>query len=216
MNFVIISWFFTPIWQTSLYHVITCIFWFFQLMFFIIDSFIFKHNDNRHICSLLTVLVLFHWCLTSLYNIVTGQLYGLEKFWAFLKYSRKHVDVDPKLKQWLSKYKRLEDFRVDVSGVTLRLSLLVVFNNELIWLLLTFSFSIILSIFQSKFYFVIVLMKTIVYWYVSILYMVFILVCFVSYVCVICKPCFHGDNQLILYESVLLFYWTWVIIYMEI
>ncbi|KAL4229983.1 La ribonucleoprotein domain member 1B [Mactra antiquata] len=42
-----------------------------------------------------------------------GQLYGLEKFWAFLKYSRKHVDVDPKLKQWLSKYKRLEDFRVD-------------------------------------------------------------------------------------------------------
>lgn len=42
-----------------------------------------------------------------------GQLYGLEKFWAFLKYSRKHVDFDPKLKEWLSKYKRLEDFRVD-------------------------------------------------------------------------------------------------------
>ncbi|XP_052250264.1 la-related protein 1B-like isoform X5 [Dreissena polymorpha] len=42
-----------------------------------------------------------------------GQLYGLEKFWAFLKYSRKHVDVDAKLKGWLSKYKRLEDFRVD-------------------------------------------------------------------------------------------------------
>lgn len=42
-----------------------------------------------------------------------GQLYGLEKFWAFLKYSRKHIDFDPKLKEWLSKYKRLEDFRVD-------------------------------------------------------------------------------------------------------
>lgn len=48
--------------------------------------------------------------------IFTGQLYGLEKFWAFLKYSRKHVDVDPKLKGWLAKYKRLEDFRVDVSS----------------------------------------------------------------------------------------------------
>ena len=47
--------------------------------------------------------------------LFTGQLYGLEKFWAFLKYSRKHVDFDPKLKEWLSKYKRLEDFRVDVS-----------------------------------------------------------------------------------------------------
>ncbi|GAB1607282.1 la-related protein 1B isoform X2 [Argonauta hians] len=40
-----------------------------------------------------------------------GQLYGLEKFWAFLKYSRRNVDVDSKLKQWLSNYKRLEDFR---------------------------------------------------------------------------------------------------------
>jgi len=45
-----------------------------------------------------------------------GQLYGLEKFWAFLKYSRRNVNVDPKLKQWLSKYQRLEDFRVDVSN----------------------------------------------------------------------------------------------------
>ncbi|KAJ8298225.1 hypothetical protein KUTeg_024756 [Tegillarca granosa] len=43
-----------------------------------------------------------------------GQLYGLEKFWAFLKYSRKQVEVDPRLKEWLSKYKRLEDFRIDM------------------------------------------------------------------------------------------------------
>jgi len=42
-----------------------------------------------------------------------GQLYGLEKFWAFLKYSRRNVVVDPKLQNWLSKYQRLEDFRVD-------------------------------------------------------------------------------------------------------
>ena len=47
----------------------------------------------------------------------TGQLYGLEKFWAFLKYSRKHIDFDPKLKEWLTKFKRLEDFRVDVSSI---------------------------------------------------------------------------------------------------
>lgn len=46
----------------------------------------------------------------------TGQLYGLEKFWAFLKYSKaKNMDIDPKLQEYLSKFKRLEDFRVDVS-----------------------------------------------------------------------------------------------------
>lgn len=45
-----------------------------------------------------------------------GQLYGLEKFWAFLKYSRKRPDITPKLNEILKKYKRLEDFRiVDVS-----------------------------------------------------------------------------------------------------
>ncbi|XP_041435515.1 la-related protein 1B isoform X2 [Xenopus laevis] len=43
-----------------------------------------------------------------------GQLYGLEKFWAYLKYSQaKNMSVDPKLQSYLSKFKRLEDFRVD-------------------------------------------------------------------------------------------------------
>uniref|UniRef100_A0A6Q2XPB4 HTH La-type RNA-binding domain-containing protein n=1 Tax=Esox lucius TaxID=8010 RepID=A0A6Q2XPB4_ESOLU len=43
-----------------------------------------------------------------------GQLYGLEKFWAFLKYSKnKNMDIDPKLQECLSKFKRLEDFRID-------------------------------------------------------------------------------------------------------
>uniref|UniRef100_A0A8C9VX77 La ribonucleoprotein 1, translational regulator n=1 Tax=Scleropages formosus TaxID=113540 RepID=A0A8C9VX77_SCLFO len=43
-----------------------------------------------------------------------GQLYGLEKFWAFLKYSKtKNMEIDPKLQEYLSKFKRLEDFRVD-------------------------------------------------------------------------------------------------------
>ncbi|CAK9809530.1 La-related protein 1 [Anthophora quadrimaculata] len=44
----------------------------------------------------------------------SGQLYGLEKFWAFLKYY-KHSDqlqVDPKLQEYLSKFKNIEDFRV--------------------------------------------------------------------------------------------------------
>ncbi|XP_050415321.1 la-related protein 1B isoform X1 [Patella vulgata] len=45
----------------------------------------------------------------------TGQLYGLEKFWAFLKYSRRPVDIDPKLKEWMSGYKKLSDFRVEMS-----------------------------------------------------------------------------------------------------
>ncbi|XP_018917395.2 uncharacterized protein larp isoform X2 [Bemisia tabaci] len=43
-----------------------------------------------------------------------GQLYGLEKFWAFLKYY-KHADklqVCPKLKEYLSKFKTIEDFRM--------------------------------------------------------------------------------------------------------
>uniref|UniRef100_A0A8C6XR28 La ribonucleoprotein 1, translational regulator n=1 Tax=Naja naja TaxID=35670 RepID=A0A8C6XR28_NAJNA len=43
-----------------------------------------------------------------------GQLYGLEKFWAFLKYSKaKNLDIDSKLQEYLSKFRRLEDFRVD-------------------------------------------------------------------------------------------------------
>nr|XP_025034850.1 la-related protein 1 [Pelodiscus sinensis] len=45
-----------------------------------------------------------------------GQLYGLEKFWAFLKYSKaKNLDIARKLQEYLSKFRRLEDFRVDVS-----------------------------------------------------------------------------------------------------
>lgn len=48
--------------------------------------------------------------------LCSGQLYGLEKFWAFLKYSKaKNLEIDPKLSEYLSKFKRLEDFRIDVS-----------------------------------------------------------------------------------------------------
>lgn len=43
-----------------------------------------------------------------------GQLYGLEKFWAFLKYYKHsaNLQVNPVLKQYLSKFKAIEDFRV--------------------------------------------------------------------------------------------------------
>ena len=57
-----------------------------------------------------------HIRLTRVSVCFAGQLYGLEKFWAFLKYSRRNVNVDPKLRQWLANYQRLEDFRVDVSA----------------------------------------------------------------------------------------------------
>lgn len=42
-----------------------------------------------------------------------GQLYGLEKFWAFLKYSRRKPKINLRLEEILKNYKRLEDFRVD-------------------------------------------------------------------------------------------------------
>ena len=39
-----------------------------------------------------------------------------EKFWAFLKYSKvKGQVVDPKLQEHLSKFKSIDDFRVEVS-----------------------------------------------------------------------------------------------------
>ncbi|KAK2116196.1 La ribonucleoprotein domain member 1B [Saguinus oedipus] len=44
----------------------------------------------------------------------SGQLYGLEKFWAYLKYSQsKTQSIDPKLQEYLCSFKKLEDFRVD-------------------------------------------------------------------------------------------------------
>ncbi|CAL4059464.1 unnamed protein product, partial [Meganyctiphanes norvegica] len=47
----------------------------------------------------------------------SGQLYGLEKFWAFLKYYKKPSSgftINEKLQKKLSKYKTIEDFRVDM------------------------------------------------------------------------------------------------------
>lgn len=49
----------------------------------------------------------------KIFCFVLGQLYGLEKFWAFLEYYKysKTLQVDPKLKQFLNKFKTIEDFR---------------------------------------------------------------------------------------------------------
>ena len=49
---------------------------------------------------------------------VVDQLYGLEKYWAFQKYNtrRDKAVVHPRLKVALTRYKRLEDFRVSVRG----------------------------------------------------------------------------------------------------
>ena len=48
------------------------------------------------------------------YFPLVGQLYGLEKFWAFLKYYKRsdQLQVDLKLQEYLSKFKSIEDFRV--------------------------------------------------------------------------------------------------------
>lgn len=49
--------------------------------------------------------------------IILGQLYGLEKFWAFRKYYKgaEKLNVNEKLDKALSKFKKIEDFHVDKS-----------------------------------------------------------------------------------------------------
>ena len=44
----------------------------------------------------------------------SGQLYGLEKFWAFIKYYRHATElhVMPKLKDMLEPFKTIEDFKI--------------------------------------------------------------------------------------------------------
>lgn len=67
-----------------------------------------SYSDERFLFLALRSLYDFNACSFS------GQLYGLEKFWAFLKYYKHSgkLQVDPKLKEYLSKFKSIEDFRV--------------------------------------------------------------------------------------------------------
>ena len=74
----------------------------------------------------------------------TGQLYGLEKFWAFLKYNKhgRKLTVEAKLQEYLSKFKTIEDFRV-VQPPGQRRSQVYI-SHHLIWLLKIYIKSIFL------------------------------------------------------------------------
>ena len=53
--------------------------------------------------------------IISLLVSFSGQLYGLEKFWAYLKYSKaRNLVILPALQECLCQFNRLEDFRVEV------------------------------------------------------------------------------------------------------
>ena len=56
--------------------------------------------------------------IESCFEYYSGHLYGLEKFWAFLKYYKGHqpLDISPELTKRLSKFKTLEDFRVEAAA----------------------------------------------------------------------------------------------------
>jgi hypothetical protein len=49
------------------------------------------------------------------FYIFSGQLYGLEKFWAFMKYYKnsQQLEVGEKLQGYLNQFKTIEDFRVE-------------------------------------------------------------------------------------------------------
>lgn len=66
-------------------------------------------------CLLKDFIICIFYKLINIFDLfVSGQLYGLEKFWAFLKYYKnsQRLQVTPKLKEYLSKFKSIEDFRV--------------------------------------------------------------------------------------------------------
>ena len=52
--------------------------------------------------------------LSILKDAESGQMYGLEKFWAFMKYYKHSAElhVDKKLRALLEPFKKIEDFKV--------------------------------------------------------------------------------------------------------
>ena len=48
---------------------------------------------------------------------ILGELYGLEKFWAFRKYYKhsRSLEISDELRKKLDKYTTVDDFRLDVS-----------------------------------------------------------------------------------------------------
>lgn len=81
--------------------------------------------------------------------MLLGQLYGLEKFWAYLKYSQsKTQSIDPKLQEYLCSFKKLEDFRVDVSFKFFHCIIFITLIFELFGLISDFlNFNFIIFIF---------------------------------------------------------------------
>jgi hypothetical protein len=51
----------------------------------------------------------------SFCSLFLGQLYGIEKFWAFMKYYKNsdQLEIGEKLNGYLNKFKTIDDFRVD-------------------------------------------------------------------------------------------------------
>lgn len=52
--------------------------------------------------------------ITVFFFNFAGQLYGIEKYWAFLKYYKNgdKLKVEPRLRDHLNKFNTIEDFRV--------------------------------------------------------------------------------------------------------
>lgn len=67
-------------------------------------------------------------CLVGFLNKIlchfAGQLYGLEKFWAFIKYYKnaKELDINDKLQGYMRQFKTIEDFRVEPAEVNAKAS----------------------------------------------------------------------------------------------
>lgn len=59
--------------------------------------------------------------IETLRDMEHNQLYGLEKFWAFMKYYKKakKLNVDAKIQHILEKYKTIEDFRVEMVSISI-------------------------------------------------------------------------------------------------
>lgn len=68
----------------------------------------------KKVKTVLEIVLLLFKLEFNIIRLFPGQLYGLEKFWAFLKYYKhaEKLSVEPRLKEYLEKFKTIEDFRV--------------------------------------------------------------------------------------------------------
>jgi hypothetical protein len=89
---------------------------FIKLRKWIFKTLVVPHCDCC-VCSVMCVASASRFHIFS--YVILGQLYGLEKFWAFLKYYRhsSKLHIDPKLKEFLSGYNDVKDFRVVMASL---------------------------------------------------------------------------------------------------